>query len=524
MSNKMMDKSSFHRWKLKNNFLRKFFRILIVLLLFTNYSHSATNIESDIVIFESTPAGIVAAIAAANDGHRVVMVTVHKHIGGMRTSGLSMPNLPIRETFGGLGKEFHNRVYKYYISTYGIDSEQVKDCDEGFMFEPHVAEEVFLNWLLDSGVEILSEERVISVQKKGTKILSVQTDRNRQIKARVFIDASYEGDLMAMAGASYRIGREGKEEYGETYAGMTFPPDKAGQPSEKIQRFVYRLVLTDSIENQIPIRKPENYHRASFMIDAAQFEHTPPSSLKKVLSLNRVPNRKTDVRVGEGWLGGSHEWPEATFSEREIIAQEHRDYAEGYLWFLLTDKSVPLNVSRELRRWGYAKDEFIDNDNWPYQLYVREARRLVGEFVMTEHDILKNRFKSDAVAIGSYMLDVHPVQYVPFPDKMRGLYSHSSVAREGGVAQQIKPYEISFKTMLPKREEISNLLVAVCISSSHIAYSTIRMEPVYMMLGHAAGLAASMSLDNGIEVHEISADDLRNRLVKQEAVIDAGSF
>ena len=501
--------------------------MLVVAMLSSGHAWSAPNIQADIVIWEATPSGIIAAIAAANERHRVILVTAYKHVGGMRTSGLSMPNLTVRETFGGLGREFHARVLQYYISTYGQGSRQVKECDNGFFFEPHVAEKVFLDWLLDAGVEVLSEEYIISVQKKGSTITSINTNKNRRVSGKVFIDASYEGDLLAMAGASYDVGRDSREKYGEKLAGMTFPPEKEGMSSDKIQRYVYRVVLTDSVENQIPIQKPANYHRATFMIDAATFDSSPPGSLSKLLSLNKVPNRKTDVRVGEGWIGGSHYWPESTPMERGVMAHEHREYAQGYLWFLLNDRSVPQNVRNELSKWGYAGDEFVDNGYWPYQLYVREARRLIGEYVMTEHDILKNRFKPDAVAIGCYMLDVHPVQYVLVPGEARGLYSKNTLVREGGVAHPIKPYEISFRSMLPKRSEVNNLLVSVCVSSSHLAFSTIRMEPVYMMFGHAAGLAASMSLDQrdqSIGVHEISTKELRARLVKQGAVIDARSF
>lgn len=505
-------------------FLTKWSSVFIVVMITTVHSWSSPGLEADVVILEATPSGIMAAIAAAKDGHSVVIITAYKHVGGMRTSGLSMPNLTVRETLGGLGREFHNRVHQYYAVTYGPESQQVKDCKNGFFFEPHVAEKIFLDWLLDSGVDVLSEEHILSVQMKGPTITSVTTSKNRRVSGKVFIDASYEGDLLAMAGASFDIGRDSRAMYGEKLAGMTFPPEKEGMRSDKIQRYVYRVVLTDSAENRVPITKPANYHRATFMIEAATLESNPPKSLSKVLSLNKVPNRKTDVRVGEGWIGGSHYWPESSPLERQFIAQEHREYAQGYLWFLLTDRSVPDNVRNELSNWGYAKDEFQDNDNWPYQLYVREARRLIGEYVMTEHDILQNRFKNDPVAIGCYMLDVHPVQYVLAPGEGSGLYSMHTLVREGGVAHPVKPYEISFKSMLPKRAEVDNLLVSVCVSSSHLAFSTIRMEPVYMMFGHAAGLAASISLQQKKKVHDIAYKDLGSRLLKQGAVLDASQF
>lgn len=485
-----------------------------------NYS----NIVTDILVFDSSPAGVIASIAAANEGYSVIILTEDKHVGGMRTSGLSMPNLTVRETLGGLGRDFHDRVFQYYISKYGADSEQVKDCDKGFRFEPHVAEKVFIDWILSVGIKVLSEEYIISVQKEGSTIISVQTNKGRYISASVFIDASYEGDLLALANTSFRVGRESKDEYGESLAGITYPPAKTGQGDDKTQRYCYRVVLTDIPENRIPITKPDNYHRATYMIDAAKFRSDPPSSLKKVITMNMIPNRKTDVRLGEGWLGGSFAFPEASPEERDFISKEYREYGQGYLWFLLTDESVPEKIKQELRNWGYAKDEFIDNNHWPYHIYVREARRLVGEFVMTEHDILIDRFKPDGVAIGSYMLDVHPVQYVPIPEKKGNLYSKGGMVREGGIAQQVQPYDIPYRVMLPKCKEADNLLVPVCVSSSHIAYSSIRMEPVYMMLGHAAGLAAAMSLSQNISIHELSLTKLRSKMNSQGALLNAKSF
>jgi len=517
--------------------LFRFMIVFIILLFICNFSFSqskvaaqnqklpsfSANINTDILVFDSSPAGIIASIAAASRGYSVTLITEDRHVGGMRTSGLSMANIGVLETFGGLGREFHNRVYQYYLTLYGSESAQVKNCDEGFRFEPHVAEKIFLDWLLESGVAILNEEFIGSVQKEGTKIVSVRTDRDRLVTASVFIDASYEGDLLKLAGCSFRVGREGKNEYNESFAGITYPPEKVGQADEMTQRYVYRVCLTDVKENQVPIQKPTNYHRASYTIDAAMFRSNPPKSLSDVIPLNMLPNRKTDSRIGE-WIGGSFAFPEGTIEERNYIAQEHRDYAQGYLWFLLNDESVPKEIKQELGKWGYAKDEFIDNNHWPYHIYVREARRLIGDYVMTEHDILKDKFKPDGIAIGSYMLDVHPVQYVPLSNEIGGMYSKGGVVREGGVAHQIKPYEIPYRVLLPKHNEIENLLVPVCVSSSHIAYSTIRMEPVYMTLGHAAGIAAAMSLDQGVSIHDLSPDALRSQLIKQNAIIDAEQF
>ncbi len=489
-----------------------------------NPCHASPMISVDLLVYESTPSSIMAAVAAANEGLSVAMLSPYKHVGGMRTSGLAMHNLGIKETFGGLGKEFHDQVYNYYVEKYGENSPQVKSSDDGFRFEPHVAEKIFLRWLLEAGVILLTEEHITDVVKEGSKITRVITSSNRSITAKVFIDGSYEGDLLAKAGITYRVGRDSRDDFNESMAGLTYPASRAGEASDKIQRYVYRLALTDSVENQLPITKPRNYHRSMFMIDAAQFEHKPPKRLRNVLTLNGLPNRKTDVRVGEGWVGGSNGWVSANHKERKYIANEHKEYAQGYLWFLLTDRSVPAHVKSELKKWGLAKDEFVDNDNWPYQLYVREARRMMGEYVMTESDILTHRFKEDGIAIGSYMLDVHPTQYVPLEEGDHGLYSASGVVREGGVAHAIKPYEIPYRSILPKKVEAENLFVTVCVSASHIAFSSIRMEPVYMMMGHAAGIASAMSVKSNTPIHNIDSKSLREELIQQKAVLDASVF
>lgn len=237
-----------------------------------------------------------------------------------------------------------------------------------------------------------------------------------------------------------------------------------------------------------------------------------------MLPLNPIPNRKTDSRTGE-WIGGSWAYPEASHEQRAVIAQEHRDYSQGYLWFLLTDESVPLPVRQELARWGYAKDEFIDNGNFPYHIYVREARRLVGDYVMTQKDVQDEafRFKPDSVALGSYRLDVHQVQYIHTPN---------GIVPEGDIGHgiHVKPYEIPYRVLLPKRTEADNLLVPVCVSASHIALSTLRMEPVYMMLGHTSGIAAAMCIDRKVSTQDLPVKELQSRLVEQKQIISAKPF
>lgn len=294
-----------------------------------------------------------------------------------------------------------------------------------------------------------------------------------------------------------------------------------GKADAKTQRYTFRVCLTDSANNRVPITRPANYHRASYAFEAAEFRQKPPRSLKEVLPLNPLPNRKTDSRTGE-WIGGSWAFPEANRADRETVIREQQEYSQGYLWFLLTDESVPPDVRKEMSQWGYAKDEFTDNGHWPYHIYVREARRLVGDYVMTQDDVLdeKARFKDDGVALGSYRLDVHDVQYVKSPDEKMGL------VKEGNIGHGIigKPYEIPYRVVIPKRSEVTNLLVAVCLSASHIAYSSLRMEPVYMMLGHTCGLAAAMSIRQKTGVHALPVKELKQRLQQQKQITDARPF
>jgi hypothetical protein len=494
--------------------------VLALLLLAPAVSHGQdTSLKTDILVYDSTPGGIVAAIAAAKEGRSVILITEDKHLGAMRSSGLSVSNAGAENTFAGLGREFHDRIHRYYLGKYGGESEQVKLCRKGLRFEPHVAEKIFDDWLAETPVKVLREEPVVSLEKDGTRILSVTTGKKRSISASVFIDASYEGDLIKWAGCSNRVGREGSAEYDEPLAGRRYPPERVGEADGKTQRYTFRVCLTDVPENRRPITRPANYHRASYAPDVARIERKPPASLSELLPLNLLPNRKTDSRTGE-WIGGSWAFPEASREERAVISREHREYSEGYLWFLLTDPSVPAGIRKEMSRWGYAKDEFTDNGNFPHHIYVREARRLVGDFVMTQKDVQDEaaRFQPDSVALGSYRLDVHDVQYVAGNDG--GIVPEGSM--KGGIF--VKPYEIPYRVLLPKRTEAANLLVPVCVSASHIALSTLRMEPVYMMLGHASGVAASMSIKSGKPLHDLPVRELQARLVEQKQIISAKGF
>lgn len=476
------------------------------------------NLECDVLVFDSSSSGIGAAIAAARGGCAVILITEDRHVGGMQSSGLGWTNTGMRETIGGIAREFHRRVLDYYVSVYGKESDQVRVCGEGFHFEPHVAEGIFERWLEEAGVRVMKEEVVVGVEKEGEQLVAVRTESGKRISAKAFIDASYEGDLMKLAGCSYRVGRESREEYGEELAGVRWPAGMLGKADEKTQAYDYRLCLTNVPENRVAFRRPGNYDPANYAWFAQRMRDKPPVKLHEALPINPMPNGKTDSRTGE-WPGGSWAYPEADRATRRKIAQAHREYSAGYVWFLLHDAPVPAFIREELSQWGHANDEFVDNDHWPYHMYVREARRLVGEHVMTQRDVTTDRFKADGVALGSFYLDVHAVQTIATE---RGLVAEGGIGADGRVWPD--PYEISYRALLAKRGETSNLLVTVCLSASHIGYSTIRMEPVYTMLGHAAGTAAAMSVRERSGVHELNMGKLRQRLVDEGQIIDARPF
>lgn len=475
----------------------------------------------DFVIIDSTPSGLIAAIAAAQHGLQVAVITEDRHPGGMQSSGLGATNFGQPATVGGLTRQFHDRIRDFYIHRYGAGSEQVEACDDGMRFEPHVAEKIYADWLAEVGVTCLYEDPVIHVEKLGNRIVAVTMRSQRRIEGNLFLDASYEGDLMHQAGCSWHAGRESRQIYNESLAGVCFPPSQAGAGDHKLQAYDYRLCLTDNPANQVPFGKPEDYNADAYAWHAAQIRRTPPQVLPGLLPLNMIPNRKTDSRTGE-MIGASWDWPHANLQERERIAQRHRRFSAGFIWFLLTDPRIPRNLQEELHRWGHAANEFEDNQYWPYHLYVREARRLAGDFVMTQQDVTNERHKPDAIALGSFYLDVHAVDYAPDPDSPAGLRPEGILGEVDELS--LRPYEISYRALLPHLHQCENLLVTTCLSASHIAYSSIRMEPVFMQLGHAAGVAAAISTQEKVSLHQIPIRTLQEVLKAQGQQIDAAPF
>lgn len=498
--------------------------------------------RAEVVVYGGTAAGVIAAVAAAREGRSVLLIEPGQHVGGMVSGGLGATDTGNRRAIGGYSREFFRRIKDYYVRTYGHDSEQVRDCSDGFHFEPHVAEATFRALLKEAGVEVIPGARLAGVQKTGHRIETLRTANGSVFAANVFIDASYEGDLLAKAGVSYTVGREGREQYGETLAGVqarspshqwplaisafdgagkllpciqddTIEP--AGTGDRKIQAYNFRLCMTDRPENRVPFPKPSGYDPSRYALLARYLAKRPDLTIRQLTNPVRMPNGKTDTNnngpFSTDHIGANWDYPEADPKERERIEADHVAYTQGFFYFLANDPSVPQPLRDEMSCWGLAKDEFTDTGHWPHQLYVREARRMIGEYVMTEKDIMEDRTKADSVGVGSYNTDSHHVQRVATAD--------GNVLNEGDFQVGVAPYAIPYRSLIPKAEECENLLVPVCVSASHVAYGTIRMEPVYMILGQACGVAASLAFEGKTTVQKVPVDRLTARLAEQKAVL-----
>jgi hypothetical protein len=470
--------------------------------------------DADLIIWDSTPAGLAAAVAAARAGLTTIIVTEDKHLGGLQTSGLGNTNAGQAATIGGITREFHQRILKYYVEKYGADSPQTKASLNGFRFEPHVAEAIWEAWLREAGVRCVREEVVQSVEKTGARITALRTESGRTFRGKVFLDASYEGDLLALARCTFHLGRESRRRYGESLAGVTYPPERAGEEDRKLQPFDYRCCLTNVAENRVPFVEPPGYDPNAYAWLLAKMKRLGPKKLADALPLNGLPNSKTDSRTAE-WPGHSWDYIETTRARRAEIERAHRNHSAGYLWFITTDPAVPQPVREEALQWGLAKDEFTDNGNWPWHIYVREGRRLVGEYLMTERDCIIDRFKPDGIGICTWYLDVHPVELIREGDTFH---------EDGYLNQPVQPFEIPWRSVLPQPAETENLLIPVALSASHVAFSSIRVEPVWMILGESCGVGAALSLADNTPLHKLPTKKLRTLLQEQGQALDARPF
>ncbi len=495
----------------------------------------------DVVVYGGTAGGSIAAIAAAKEGARVALLEPGRHIGGMISGGLGRTDMERQEqVIGGYAREFFERAGKHYHEPIA------------WRFEPKVAEKILRDWLAEARVEVFFDHRLASLTKTKNRIAAIKLENGAEFTAKIYIDGSYEGDLMKAAGVSYTVGREGRSRYGESLAGrqeilpghhqfkaavspydaqnkrlpyITKQEDagQLGEGDKKIQAYCFRLCLTDVKENQVPITRPKNYDPARYALVKNYLASGSKSlTLRDFLGISRLPNGKSDINstgpVSTNLLGASWEYPEASYQRRREIWDEHLSWAQGLIYFLQNDPGVPPEIQAEMRLWGLAKDEFVDTGHWPHQLYVREGRRMLGEYVLTQHDLQTRRRKYDSVGMGGYNIDVREVQWISYR-VYRFPTASEEVLTEGYISLPVEPYEIPYRSLLPKQEECENLLVTSCISSSSVAYASFRMEPQYMIAGHSAGVAAVMAVRSGVPVHKIEILKLQRRLREQKQII-----
>lgn len=524
-------------------------------------------VERDVIVYGGTSAGVAAAVQAARMGRSVALVCNGSRLGGMSSGGLGFTDAGSVTVIGGIAREFYHHIWRHYQQDEAWNWQRRNefenrgqgiaaiddDTQTMWVFEPRVASEVFEKMVAEHGIDVFRDEWLDrepgrGVSKTGVVIESFSTLGGSIYSGRVFIDATYEGDLMAAARVSYHVGRESKKAYGEVHSGVQRgvnhhphnfqvlsrpvdpyvtpgdprsgllprisdqPPGENGDGDHRLQAYCYRLCLTDLPANRLAIEQPHRY-------DAGEFE-----LLLRVLEtgwrgvftkFDPIPNRKTDVNNHGPFsmdnIGYNYEYPEASYKRRAEIIAEHRDYQQGLLYFLANDPRVPSDVREEAVRWGLSRDEFRESEGWPEQIYVREARRMIGEYVMTEHEVTGVRSTPEPVGMGSYTLDSHNVQR--YVDEM------GYVQNEGDVGVRVPPYGIAFRSLLPKNRECTNLLVPVCLSASHIAYGSIRMEPVFMVLGQSAATAASMAIDQNTALQSLSYQALEERLLADGQIL-----
>lgn len=530
-----------------------------VAMLAVCLAHPATAARYDVAIYGGTSAAITAAVQASRMGKKVVVISPDRHLGGLSSGGLGMTDTGNKSVIGGLAREFYHRIWKHYQNPeawvwqkregYGNRGQGTPAIDGDartmWVFEPHVAEAAFEDVVREHGIKVVRDawlDRERGVRKEGDRIASITTLDGTTYEAAMFIDATYEGDLMAAAGVDYHVGREANATYGEEHNGVQVgvlhhqhhfgavkvpispyrvpgdpasgilprispdPPGEFGAADKKVQAYCFRLCLTKDPRNRVEFPKPLGY-------DADQYE-----LLLRVLQagwwayyqkFDDIPNAKTDSNnhgpFGFDNIGYNYDYPEASYERRREIIDEHRSYQQGLLWFIANDPRVPAEVQRGFREWGLARDEFAGTDHWPHQIYVREARRMIGSYVMTENELRKKKPTPDSVGMGSYTIDSHNVQRYITPE--------GSVQNEGDIGVSTGgPYQIAYGSLVPKRGQVTNLLVPVAVSASHIAYGSIRMEPVFMILGQSAATAAVLAIERALAVQDVPYALLAERL------------
>ena len=518
---------------------------------------------ADIIIYGGTSAAIIAAVEVVKSGKTVLIVSPEQHLGGLTSGGLGFTDTGNKAVIGGLSREFYHRVWLHYKdaaawnwqnqSDFGNKGQGTVAMDGEFrtmwLFEPHVAEKVFEDFVKENNIKVLRGEwldRNKAVVKKKGNIISFSTLSGKVFKGKMFIDATYEGDLMAAAGINFHVGREGNAKYNETFNGVQTgvfqhdhhfksnispykikddpssgllpyisaePPGEFGAADKKIQAYCFRMCMTNHPENSVAFPKPDNYDASKYELLLREFNTGRNDWFSK---FDVLPNKKTDTNnhgaFSSDFIGMNYDYPEADYQRRAEIIKQHYDYQAGLLWFVANDPRVPDAIRTKMASYGLAKDEFKDNNHWPHQIYVRESRRMIGDYITTEHDVMQRIETPESIGMGSYHIDSHNTQ--------RYVTSEGYVQNEGDIGVKPPgPYRISYGSIVPKKEECTNLFVPVCVSSSHIAYGSIRMEPVFMILGQSAAIAACLAIDEKCAIQDVSYNQLKKLLENKNQIL-----
>jgi hypothetical protein len=476
-------------------------------------------VEADVCIYGGCSGGVIAAVQADRMGKRVVLLEFGKHLGGLSSGGLSHTDGGEPSVCGGVAREFYDLIGQKN-------------------FRPAQAEAAFEKLLAGTNVEVHKLAHLAAVEKQGTRIVSITMEDGLEVRARQFIDATYEGDLLARAGVSWHAGREATSVYGETFNGIRTPgrgghdwpvpidpyrrpghpasgllprvtadPGRPGDGDDRIQAFCFRMLLTRKAP--LPFPKPTGYDETEYELLARLFESGADPNIQWGLDTNN--HHLFNGAYFIDFVGGNDGWPDGTWLERERIFQAHANYQIGLMWFLANSDRIPEPHRSQIRGWGLPRDEYVATGGWTHQLYIREGRRMVGEYVMTQHNCQGREVPADSVGLASYNMDSHHCQMTVVD---------GAVSNEGNVEVGVEPYPIAYRALVPKRAECTNLLVPVAVSSSHIAFGSIRMEPVFMLLGQSAATAAALAIDEGVAVQDVPYDTLRRRLLADGQILE----
>jgi len=558
-----------------------FIAAVIFILFITSYCNNVNHQKRyDVIIYGGTSGGVAAAIQTSRMGRSVLLIEPSRRLGGLTTGGLGATDIGNKQAIGGISREFYQNIKKYYDNP-AIwkwekpeeyqQSRNPQNQDAMWTFEPSAATEVYKEMMEPEVIDLVFGERLKrqdGVKKRGTRITEIVMESGNSFRGRMFIDASYEGDLMATAGISYTVGRESNSEYGETLNGVQAnltsltlrgtvsrnklnhnfiegvdpyvvkgnpssgllpfieeeSPGPDGQGDKRIQAYCFRMTLTDHPENRIPFSKPENYNETEYELLIRNYEAA-KGPVEKMYTYGdplvpwintKMPNRKTDTNNQKGFstdfIGQNYDYPEASYEERDRITDRHLKYQQGLMWTLAYNPRIPPQVREVVSQWGTCRDEFTENNGWTDQLYIREARRLKSSYIMTQRNCEGLEIAEDPVGLGAYGMDSHNVR--------RYVDSSGFVQNEGNVEAPVPgPYPVSYRSIIPVNAECSNLLVPVCLSATHIAYGSIRMEPVFMILGQSAATAACIAIDKRVEIQNVEYQELKSRLLDDKQVL-----